>query len=111
MHVGVCVIVYGHFEVQRIQNNPFESDDLFLRDGLFAFGGHGGDFGRVDLVHFAGQKQESQSDLLIVLFGDKERLAIQAIEVGDCEVLSVAGHLLIVGQDPANSVFSILILE
>lgn len=111
MHVGVGVVVNGHLEVEWAQNDALEGDHFLLRDDPLALAGHGGDLGGVDFIHFAGEEEQGQGDLLIVLFSDEEGFPVEAVEVGDRQVLRIPGDFLVVGEDPSDRVFSILIID
>ncbi len=45
-------VLESHLVVDSGQKSGFEGNDVVLVDVLAALGGHGGDFGRVDLIHF-----------------------------------------------------------
>lgn len=67
-YVGEGSVIDRHLKTQNIQNFALKSDDLILSVTVLTFGHHAADFGRVDLIHFAGQQQQCQRNLLVVLF-------------------------------------------
>jgi hypothetical protein len=71
-YVGVDGVIDRHLETQNIQNFALKSYDLLLRVAVLTFGHHAADFGRVDLIHFAGQQQQCQRNLLVVLLAEMD---------------------------------------
>ena len=76
-----------------------------------ALGSHQADLRRVDLIHFAGNKENSDGDFLVVLFIDDDGGRSEFVEDADGEVLGVFGDFFLEGEDPSNGKFSILIID
>lgn len=111
MHDRESVTIEGNLKLKGRQQTRLQSNDIVFGECLLALGDHSGYLRRVDLVHFAGNEQQGHWYFLIVLFIDVKWFFAELVKIRDRQVLRVLGYLLIVGENPLDRWFSILVID